>query len=119
MAGHTVKLKHGLKLEGKPQLDAELAEPTAGMIRAARKAGERLMQTPDGPMLVPSPSEIRSELLRLQILKIGAIPANPLPEDLFASLSGFDLHLLEQKAIEIDTAALNEVAQRGRDHQDG
>lgn len=114
MAAHTFKIKHGLKLDGVPQLDVELREPDAGMIRESRVASERLMSSEQGPILVPSPSLARTELLRRQIKKIGAIPG-PLDLTLFDQLSGVDLALIEAEAIKLDEAAFAEVARRGRD----
>lgn len=122
MAGATVKvmLIHGLKLKDSvsgaesKQLEAELQEPDAGILTDVRIASERLMSTERGPMLVPSPSIARRELLRRQIVRIGSIPGAPLSEELFRMLKASDLALLEQGAIELDEAALSEVAQRGR-----
>ena len=118
MAKITFKIKHGLKLEGKPQLEVTLREPDAGMIRESRVASERLMNTKEGPILVPSPSLARTELLRRQILKVGGIPG-PIPEGIFDQLSGVDLALIEAEAIKLDEAAFKEVTQRGRDPEAG
>lgn len=118
MAGHLVKLKHGLKLGDKPQLVVELQEATAGMLTEARIASERVVYSKDGKdmMLLASPNMARRELMRRQIVKVGEIPGNPLSEELFDMLHSIDFNLIELKLVEIDEAALKEVAQlRGRD----
>ncbi len=114
MTTKVVKLVHGLKLGEEKQLVAELREPTAGMLRETRLASERVAMTEKGPVLLPSPAMARAELLRRQIMKIGGIPGNPLSLDLFDELSGTDLKLLEDAAVEMDEHALKEVEQRGR-----
>lgn len=122
MRAHLVNLKHGLKLGDKPQMVAELHEATAGMLTEARIASERVVHTHDGKdvMLLASPNMARRELMRRQIFKIGEIPADPLSDELFDMLHSVDFNLIELKLLEIDQAALKEVAQmRGRDKPEG
>lgn len=113
MAEHKVTLIDGLKVGDTVHTLAILQEPTVGDIMDAQTESERVVATPDGHELLASPTLVGMNVLRRQIAKIGD-HAGPLSLNELRVLSPRDLRRLEQGAGELDTAALKEVAARGR-----
>lgn len=119
MAQHTVTLKTGLTIGEAVHKEVVLRELTAGDIIDAQAESERLVQTPEGPALVASPSQVGIHTLRRQIARIGSVEG-PLSLRELKRLDPEDLYLLQQEADRLDAAASaetasREVTQRGRD----
>ena len=112
-----VKLEPGLTIGPDTYTEAELREATAGDMIDATAEAEKLVPTPNGWQLVPSPLLVGLNILRRQIVRVGALPG-PLPLDMLKKLSGVDLRLLQEAADNLESAGVSksaaEVAQRGR-----
>jgi len=113
MALLTVPLQDGLKVNGEPQLQAELRQLEAGDIIAASEESEKLFVHGGDPVLVVSPSLMGINTLRRQIASIGSIPG-PLEMSMMNKLSPADLDLLQTAADKLDKAVLEDVSKRGR-----
>lgn len=118
MASITVTLRHGLKLDEKPQLAAVLRSVTAGDIIEAGEESEKLVIAADGPALVQSPTLTGAHLLRRQVVSIGEIQG-PLTLGQLKKFDPEDFQALQAAAATLDAASVKaastEVAQRGRD----
>ena len=122
MAATVVTLIHGLRVGESVLREAELRELTAGDILDAQDSAEKLVQTAAGPQLVASPARVGVELLRRQIVRIGAdrdAVAGPISLGEIRKLHPDDLELLQRTAAQLDAATAAEtghsVAKRGRD----
>ena len=111
----TVTLKKGLRVKDAVHTEAEIRESTAGDFIEATEESERLCQTPDGNyVLVASPTLVGINILRRQIVRIGEYEG-PLTLGELKKLSGGDLSLLQDKATQLEGAAVAEkVTDRGR-----
>ncbi len=120
-----VTLQKGLRVGQISHTIAVLREPSAGDVIDASMDAEKVVMVPTGvdgaghavmePQLVTSPTLVGINVLRRQIVRIGAIDG-PLERELLDKLSPTDLNLLQAKAQELEAASI-EVAQRGRaDH---
>jgi phage FluMu protein gp41 len=115
----TVTLVDGLKVGEDVLKDAVLREITAGDIIDAQEESEKLVLTPAGPQLVPSPSLTGLNVLRRQIVRIGNV-GGPLDLKMLKRLAPHDLNLLQAEADKLDQAVAAEVSRktldsRGRD----
>ena len=117
MATTTVTLKHGLKLDDKPQLEAVLREPTAGDVIDATEGSEKVIFTGDGYELIASPTIVGSLVLCQQIVRIGEIEG-PLTMAMLKKLSAADFKLLQDSANTLDHVP-SEVTKSGESDQDG
>jgi len=108
-----VPLDHGLKIGETVETLAVLRETTAADVIDATEESERLFQATDGPCLVASPCMVGMHTLRRQIVSIGD-HKGPLTIGELKRLSSADLGLLQEKAVEMETAALKGVTGRGR-----
>jgi phage FluMu protein gp41 len=118
MAEVHVPLQDGLKVGDDLLKDVILRDPTAGDIIDANAESERMVLTPAGPALVPSPSLVGANMLRRQIKSIGNVQG-PISLVELKRLTERDLALLQSKADEMDQAmvsesAAKELASRGR-----
>lgn len=114
MATVNVTLQTGLTIGEAVHVAAEIREATAGDLIDACLESERLVETKDGPQLVQSPTLVGLHTLRRQIVKVGDHPG-PLGMPELRKLSSLDLSLLQEKARDLEVAALREVTARGRD----
>lgn len=110
----TVSLVDGLKVGEDVLKDAVLREITAGDILDAQEESEKLMLTPTGPQLVPSPSLVSTNVLRRQIVRIGNVNGPMSRKDL-SRLSPHDLNLLQAEADKLDRAVAASVVQKELD----
>jgi len=116
MAIEKVMLKKGLTVGDAVHTEAEIREATVGDFIEATEDSERLCLTPEGSyILVASPTLVGLNTLRRQIVRIGE-HEGPLTPGELKKLSTVDLNLLQEAADRLGTAALAEVADRGRDH---
>jgi len=113
MATTTVTLKDGLKIGEETHLEAEIREPSGGDILDANEDGEKLVATPAGYQLVPSPTMVGAHVLRRQIVRIGTYPG-PLTLAELRKLSANDLATLQHRAEALESAALEALKDRGR-----
>ena len=118
MAEVTVELDKGLVVGEKTHTTAVLRELTAGDIFDAQADAERIIQTPEGPQLVASPSAVGVHTLRRQIVRIGEVEG-PFSMGEMRKLAPIDLERLQSESIELEQAVMasiasREVAQRGR-----
>jgi len=118
MAEVKVELHKGLVSGEKTHTSAVIRELTAGDIFDAQSEAERVIQTPEGPQLVASPSAVGIHTLRRQIVRIGDIEG-PLSMGELRKLSPVDLERLQSESIDLEQAVMasvasREVAQRGR-----
>lgn len=114
MATVSVTLTKGLKIEEEVHLEAVLREATAGDLIEATADSERLMLTPEGYQLVPSPTMVGTNVLCRQIVRIGT-HNGPLTVGELGKLSAGDLKLLQQKAEQLEAGAFAGVTGLGRD----
>lgn len=113
MATVTVTLDKGLTIGDSVHLEAELREPTAGDVLDAAQESEKLLPTPEGYRLVPSPTLTGINMLRRQIVRIGDHPG-PLTLAEVRKLSPGDLQRLQTVAEQLEGAALEALEDRGR-----
>ena len=92
---------------------AEIREVTAGDLIDATDESEKLVPTPEGYQLIPSPTLVGLHTLRRQIVAIGDHPG-PLTMAEMKLLSGTDLELLQQTATTLDAATLQGVENQGK-----
>ncbi len=118
MSEITFDLKGGLK--GTDQKGAEihhrkvvLKDLTAGEILDANRAAERIISTPEGPVLAVSPTEAMRQVLMRHVKKIGELDG-PLSEQMLNALSREDLDLLNTHASKYTKLASREVEHAGR-----
>jgi phage FluMu protein gp41 len=111
----TVKctLKTGLKVGDEVHLEAEIRELTAGDLIDATDESEKLIMTPEGYALLVSNTLAGLHTLRRQIVRIGD-HSGPLTLGELKRLSGNDLSLLQEKALQLDSASLAEVEAQGK-----
>lgn len=109
----SVTLIDGFKVGEKVHRDAELRLPKAGDIIEAGLESERVVPTPEGYVLLMSPTMIAQHTLRRQIARIGEHPG-PLTLAELKLLSATDLQLLQQAAEQLDGALNQALDQRGR-----
>ena len=105
MGSITVTLTRGLLVGDEAQLEAELREPTAGDVIDAGQEAERVVMTAEGPELVSSPSLLGALVLCKQVVRIGTVQG-PLKLADLKKLSALDLQRLQEKAQELEAAAL-------------
>lgn len=108
-----VLLAQGLTIGDTVETLAVLREMTAADLIEATEESERLFHTADGPCLVASPCMVGMHTLRRQIVSIGE-HKGPLTIGELKRLSSPDLSLLQEKAMEMEQAALKGVTGRGR-----
>jgi len=113
MANITITLENGLKVGDVVHNVAVLREATVGDILAGSEESEKLMPTPDGYQLVPSPAHVSLNILRRQIVSIGELEA-PFELSQMMLLSAKDLDLLHRAADSMDTVIVKELEERGR-----
>ncbi len=118
MAEVNVDLEIGLEIGEKIHKKAVIRELTAGDIFDAQSEAERVVNTPEGPQLVASPSAVGIHTLRRQIARIGNVEG-PLSLAEMRKLHPADLELLHEECSKLDQAVIaaiasREVAQRGR-----
>lgn len=120
MAEHTVELQHGLKYGDATHTTLVLKDHlTAGDIRAAAEASEKIELVDDGNgnkevALLISPTRMANEILRRQIKSIGNVQG-PLSLAELDKLHQDDLALINQVANRLlELKAAHEVNQRGR-----
>ena len=113
MATATVTLEKGLKIGEVTHLEAEVREPSAGDILDASEESERLIPTPTGYQLIPSPTLVGVHVMRRQIVRIGDHPG-PLTLAEIRKLSSGDLQRLQQTAQRLEDAAGKGIEGRGR-----
>jgi phage FluMu protein gp41 len=111
----TVKviLHDGLKIGEETMTEATLRETTAADVIEAIEESERLLNLPDGPALVASPTMVGMHTLRRQIVSIGSHPGPLLLSEL-KKLSAIDLGLLQEQAMDLERASMKGLADRGR-----
>lgn len=114
---HTFELIHGIKYGDKLQRTVTLRETTAGDIIDATAESEKLILTPDGYQLIPSPSLNGANLIRKQIESIGEIQA-PIEDKDYRSLHPDDFKLLQEESEKFDKACL-ELVIKGEHGQSG
>lgn len=97
-----------------------LTEATSAHIIDAQEESEKVVMTPDGPALVSSPALVGLNVLRRQVVSIGAI-RGPVDLTIIKRLSPHDLNRVQAKADELDalaatkaTEALKAMGERGR-----
>ena len=117
MAETTITLLQGLKVGDVAQTECVLREPTAGDVIAASEAAEKLVNGPNGPELVTSPTLVGINTLLRQVVRIGDI-TGPLDRDVLNKLSADDLDLMQGAAVKLETAS-RELATRGRSDAPG
>ncbi|MBW7998532.1 MAG: hypothetical protein FVQ81_18550 [Candidatus Glassbacteria bacterium] len=93
----TVKLKQGLLLGGKPQLEAVIRESTMGDLREAHEN-------------FSDDSSAGAEMVRLQIVSIGGIEG-PITQAMFDKITVTDFDRLQKAADELEA--------RGREDAEG
>lgn len=103
MANLTFSLHHGLKIGEDVLMEVVVREMTAGDILEAKEDAEKMVMTPDGPVLVTSPTRFGTELLRRQIVKIGNL-SGPIALSELKKLHPADLNMIQAKADELDFA---------------
>jgi phage FluMu protein gp41 len=119
MAPLIVPLKDGLKVGGTVHLEAELRLPTAADILDAGLQAERAVPTPDGYMLLISPSQHAAITLGRQIVRIGD-HAGPLMLEELRKFSARDLQALQLAAAELDGSKVQaSLENRGRSEAPG
>ena len=111
-----LELLDGLKVNEIIHKRVLLRLATAGDVIDAGQEAERAVQTPQGYVLLMSPTLMAQHVLRRQIVSIGDYQG-PLTLAELKTLSQADLQLLQEAAEKIDgavTTALEELARRGR-----
>lgn len=110
----TVKctLKHGLKIGEVTHVEAEIREATGGDLIDATDESEKVVLTPEGYQLLSSPTLVGLNTLRRQIVRVGEYKG-PLTIAELKKLSATDLSLLQEKALQLESASLKEVKDRG------
>lgn len=109
-----VQLNTGLTIGQVTHTEAEISEATAADLIDATEESEKLVATEKGYELVASPTLVGLNTLRRQIVSIGEYKG-PLAMAELKKLSAADLSLLQEKALELESAALKETTDRGRD----
>ncbi len=112
MATIKCTLKQGLKIKDAVHLEAEIREATAADLIEATDESEKVVPTPEGYKLLASPTLVGLNTLRRQIVRIGEYPG-PLSVAELKKLSAPDLSLLNEKALELESASIEEVKDRG------
>jgi len=126
MSEITVPLTHGLTVGKAVFKKAVLREPTAGDVIEAQEESEKLVTTFDEKNkpqheFIPSPTMVGVHVLRRQIKSIDDC-SGPLSLDNIKSLHPEDLSLLQEKANELENAAVKVVEEfesRGESEQSG
>lgn len=113
MATITAILTRGLKIKDVVHTEAEIREATAEDLIDATDESEKVVRTAEGFQLLASPTLVGLNTLRRQIVRIGDYKG-PLTLGELKKLSAVDLSLLQEKAGELETATLAEIAARGR-----
>lgn len=108
-----VPLENGFKVGDKVHAEAELRLPTAGDIIDAGVDAERAVFTPQGWVLLSSPTLIAQHVLCKQIVRIGE-HQGPLTLAELKLLSARDLQLLQEAADALDQALATALTARGR-----
>ena len=110
----TVKctLNAGITIKDVVHLEAEIREATAADLIDATDESEKLVRTPDGYELLASPTLVGLNTLRRQIVRIGEYKG-PLSIAELKKLTATDLSLLQEKAVQLENASLEEVKDRG------
>lgn len=108
-------LKHGLKIGNETLFKVVIKDHlTAGEIREASQAAEKIVMVENEPALVISPTAMSNESLRRQIKSIGDI-SGPISQAEIDMLHEDDLFLLNKAADNLEKIKTsNEVAHRGR-----
>lgn len=128
MAEITVTLKHGLAVGRDTLTVALIRDARAGDVIEAQEEAEKLVYTPDGPQLVPSPTLVTAHVLRRQVVRLsgasGAPLQGPLSLDDLKRLHPEDLNRLQAEALQLEaaaeaTSASQAVTQRGRSDGQG
>ena len=107
-------LNYGTGSDAVKQFDVTFRELTAGDLIEAQVAAEKVVNTPQGPQLVTSPTLVGVEVLRRSIATVGCING-PLPQSMLKGLSQRDFDRLSA-AIEVKdlATAAGMAAERGR-----
>lgn len=121
MATVEVVLNGGLTVGETTHTLAVLREATAGDVIEATLESERLVMVPAAdptapaePQLVISPALVGLHTLCRQLVRIGDIEG-PISLAMLKKLkSAADIGLLQEKAMELEGAALRQVTERGR-----
>ena len=113
MATITATLTKGLKIKDSVHTEAEIREATAEDLIDATDESEKVVRTAEGFQLLASPTLVGLNTLRRQIVRVGDYQG-PLTLGELKRLSAVDLSLLQEKAGELETATLAEIAARGR-----
>jgi phage FluMu protein gp41 len=112
-----VTLDQGLTIKETTHKIAVIREATAGDVIEATEESEKVVKTPDGYELLASNTLVGIHVLRRQIVSVGDYKG-PLTLSEMKHLSPGDLRLLQVKAEQLESAAL-EVALRGRSEASG
>ena len=114
-------LNDGLSIGDDVLKDVVLREINAGDIIKASEESEKLVFTPAGkgqpePILVSSPAMMGVHVLRRQIVSIGNLNG-PIDLHTLEKLSAEDFEILQNKANELEKAAVAELASQAVTHK--
>lgn len=128
MAEFTVALAVGIAIGGNRCTEAVMRDATVDDILHATANAERLVMVPVGvdddgkpvhePQLVVSPTECGINTLCRQIVRIGKLQG-PFSREMLNQLAPQDVNLLQRAVQQREQAALQAVAQRGRNDSAG
>jgi phage FluMu protein gp41 len=118
MATITAILNTGLTIKDAVHTEAEIREATAADLIEATDESEKVVRTGEGFALLVSHTLVGLNTLRRQIVRVGDYKG-PLTLAELKKLSALDLSLLQEKAQQLETATLEEIAARGRHRAGG
>ena len=114
----TIPLTTPVKIGDTEYSELTLREPTTADVIEAQEESEKVIYTPNGPALVASPVMVGKNILRRQVVSIGAFKG-PVDLAILKRLSLADFNRVQDEADALDAAVaaavLDAAGERGRD----